>query len=571
MKINKKIFIIVFCFLVVVILRIALTYNYRIHVINSGEDDALMVNWALSMMDGKWLGDYRYNTLMKGPIFSYILVVLHRLNIRYFLFVNVFYVASCLLFILSIRKIIKNKYLLILFFIVLAFNPVMFSREVTQRVYRNSLIPSFAMILVSGYIGAFLNSKDSLFSYFFYIGTLCITLPLFYYTREDSIWLVPFVIFMTISTFVLMILNMKNTSKLILGIKCLVLFIPIVSVFLLGQKIERKNEIFYGLRTQNVLSDSNFTEAIKAIYSVRPNVTIDRVTVTQEKAFRMANASLSFLEIYPKLVELMVGYNAFDSNPNDFECEDGWFLWALRLAVSSSGYSNIQQEQDIYKRIADELNNAMYTGVLERQHAMPSALLSPYHKGYARECLNRIPKCFEYIVSCKDIYIQNKVDVTTDEEKYQNEVYRVEKLTNEKASLEVGKENGEYEELVINTKIISFIIFIYKFLGIVFLILGIIMYIVLIVMGVINIKNKKYDIIKSFIVTSGALGLMFTLIVGISYNDVATADSIKVLYLCGAYPLLFVFCILSLYFGVNSLRDYIICKKNKVDEGHAVS
>ena len=53
MKINKKIFIIVFCFLVVVILRIALTYNYRIHVINSGEDDALMVNWALSMMDGK--------------------------------------------------------------------------------------------------------------------------------------------------------------------------------------------------------------------------------------------------------------------------------------------------------------------------------------------------------------------------------------------------------------------------------------------------------------------------------------------------------------------------------------
>lgn len=571
MKINKKIFIIVFCFLVVVILRIALTYNYRIHVINSGEDDALMVNWALSMMDGKWLGDYRYNTLMKGPIFSYILVVLHRLNIKYFLFVNVFYVASCLLFILSIRKIIKNKYLLILFFIVLAFNPVMFSREVTQRVYRNSLIPSFAMILVSGYIGAFLNSKDSLFSYFFYIGTLCITLPLFYYTREDSIWLVPFVIFMTISTFVLMILNMKNTSKLILGIKCLVLFIPIVSVFLLGQKIERKNEIFYGLRTQNVLSDSNFTDAIKAIYSVRPNVTIDRVTVTQEKAFRMANASLSFLEIYPKLVELMVGYNAFDSNPNDFECEDGWFLWALRLAVSSSGYSNIQQEQDIYKRIADELNNAMYTGVLERQHAMPSALLSPYHKGYARECLNRIPKCFEYIVSCKDIYIQNKVDVTTDEEKYQNEVYRVEKLTNEKASLEVGKENGEYEELVINTKIISFIIFIYKFLGIVFLILGIIMYIVLIVMGVINIKNKKYDIIKSFIVTSGALGLMFTLIVGISYNDVATADSIKVLYLCGAYPLLFVFCILSLYFGVNSLRDYIICKKNKVDEGHAVS
>ena len=464
MKINKKCLIIVFSFFVIILLRIALTYNYRIHVINSGEDDALMVNWALSMQDGKWLGEYKYNTLMKGPIFSFILVTLHRLNIKYFLFVNIFYVASCTMFIFSIRRIIKNKYLLISFFIILVFNPVMFSREVTQRVYRNALIPSFAVFLVSGYIGAFLNSKDNLLSYFLYIGILSVGLPLFYYLREDSIWLVPFIIFMTISTLVMLLLNMKKTSKSILIVKCLLLFVPIIAIGLLGQKIERKNEIFYGLRTQNVLSDSNFTDAIKAIYSVKPNKVVDRVTVTQEKALRMTTVSLSFSEIYPKLTELMVGYNAFDSNPNDFECEDGWFLWALRLAVGLSGYNNIQQEQDIYKRIADELNDAMDNGLIEKQNVMPSALLSPYRKGYAGKTMKKIFECFSYVVSCKDIYIQNKVEVTTDEETYKNEVYKVEVLTNEKASLEPGKENGEYEELINKTKIISIIIYIYKFL-----------------------------------------------------------------------------------------------------------
>ena len=549
MKIEKKSIIICVILIVLSLMRLLLTYNYRIYPIMAGEDDLLMVKWAWSIIDGKWLGDYQYSTLMKGPIFSYILAMLFKFKIRYLVFVNVAYVVACLYFICSIRKLIKNKYLLIPLYIILVFNPIMFSREVVQRVYRNSLIPTFALLLIGGYTGAYLNRNEK-FKYLFYIVSLCGILPLFYYMREDSIWLVPYVIFMSLSIIIALLTKIKKDNCIIIVLKSLLVIMPVIFVSLLGWKIEKKNETFYGLKIQNVLSDSNFTEAIRAIYAVKPNIMIDRVTVTQEKALRMTTVSPSFAEIYPYLVQFMGGYNTFDSNPSDFECEDGWFLWALRLATSSTGYKNIQQEEDIYKRIADELNAAMDNGLIERQNTMPSALISPYRKGYFGKTIEKIIESFVYVASHKDISIQNELEYINDEHT----------ISQMKDIYEDLMDNGEKlpDEHVITTKIISGITFIYK-IEIVVLIISIICYISIIVKMIIELKNKDYDKVEKFIVVSGVLGILFTLIAGIAYNEVATAYSIKVLYLCGAYPLMSVFCVLSILYGIPCISSF--CKK----------
>lgn len=551
MKIEKKTIIICTILIFLSIIRIVLTYNYRIYPIMAGEDDRLMVKWAWSIIEGKWLGDYQYNTLMKGPIFSFILATLFKLKIRYLVFVNIFYVTACLYFIFSIRKLMKNKYLLIPLYAILIFNPIMFSREVTQRVYRNSLIPIFSILLISGYIGAYLNRNEKLYKYLFYILTLCGILPLFYYMREDSIWLVPYVVFMSFAIMISLLLRIKKEKWYLILLKIVALILPIICTSLLGWKIEKKNETFYGLKIKNALSDSNFVEAVRAIYAVKPNIYIDRVTVTQEKALRMAIVSPSFTEIYPKFSEYLGGYNSFDSNPSDFECEDGWFLWALRLATNSSGYRNIQQEEDIYIRIADELNYAMDNGLIEKQDTMPSALLSPYRKGYFNKIVSKIIEGFIYTSSYKDIAIQNEFEYLADKNTIDEAEKEYENLTKEKSL--VLYENGEKldSELEINTKIIKAIIFLYKITGIFLLILGIIGYIIIIIRMIGDIKNKKYDMVQVFITVSGILGLLFTLIAGIAYNDVATAYSIKALYLCGAYPLLTAFCVLSIIYGIS--------------------
>ena len=78
------------------------------------------------------------------------------------------------------------------------------------------------------------------------------------------------------------------------------------------------------------------------------------------------------------------------------------------------------------------------------------------------------------------------------------------------------------------------------------MILGVIAYIIVIIKMIIDLKNKNYDKVEKFIICSGVIGLLFTLIVGIAYNEVATAYSIKVLYLCGAYPLMTIFSTISI-------------------------
>ena len=119
----KDAFIICFILLILSIIKQILVYNFPIlPLTGAGEDDALMVKWAYTLLDKKWLGSYAYNTLMKGPVFPIILVVLYKLNIKYLTFTTLFYTTSCLLLILSIKDLFKNKYWLILIYAVILFN-----------------------------------------------------------------------------------------------------------------------------------------------------------------------------------------------------------------------------------------------------------------------------------------------------------------------------------------------------------------------------------------------------------------------------------------------------------------
>ena len=268
----------------------------------------------------------------------------------------------------------------------------------------------------------------------------------------------------------------------------------------------------------------------------------------------MTTVSPSFAEIYPYLVQYMGGYNSFDSNPYDFECEDGWFLWALRLATNATGYKNIQQEEDIYGRIAKELNEAMDNGLIEKQNTMPSALLSPYKKGYTRKIISKIFESFAYTASYKDISIQNEIEYIQDDHTEQEIKDKYENLTYEKSLIVSGEEGSEPEELKVRTLIISGIITIYRWTGMVLLILGVISYILLVVNMIIGLKNKDVERVEKFIISSGVLGLLFTLIAGIAYNEVATAYSIKVLYLCGAYPLVTIFSIMTIIIIIPEIK-----------------
>ncbi len=564
LKNNKKVLIIAITIIALSVIRFILVYGYPIHPLTgAGEDDALMVKLAYSKADGRWLGEYRYNTLMKRPFFPILLSFLYLYKIRYLSFVTLFYIASCILFVLSIRKSFENKYLIILAFFVLLFNPIMYSTEVFLRVYRNSLIPAYALLIPACYFGLYKNRHEKIYKFILWSIIGSGALSTFYYTREDSMWIVPFVIFITCIILVTLVVKAFQDKKvknfIILIVKMFFLALPIIATFAFGEKIARKNEIEYGVKTKNVLSDSYFTDALDAIYAVKPNEEIDCVTLTQEKAKRMADVSPTFRMIYPYLVETIGGYGSLDRSPGDAQCEDGWILWAIRTAAPKAGFNNLLEEQMLYKAIAEELNKAMDEGYLERQKTMPSPLLSPYRKGYGIKAIKAFVKGIWYMTTFKDVAITSSEVVEKVPDKYR-EVHSFEKITNERAlyfkgttvngkEIEQLKDQDEYiESLQVKQNILTVLTKIYSVIGVVILAFGGISYIILTVKTITRTIKKDYAYVEKWIICSGVLGALFTLLAGISYNDAATASSIKVLYLCGTYPLFLAFGIITIIF-----------------------
>lgn len=555
-KKNKDIIIVVCAIIILSILKQLLIQGFPVVAyVGAGEDDALMVKLAYNILDGKWLGEYKYNTLMKGPVFPILLALLYKLKLPFIFSMTSLYTISSIVFMIAIRKFIKNKYWFIGIFAILLFNPIMYSADIIQRIYRNALIPSFSLLITGSYIAMFLRRNEKnryLITWSLIAG---VSLSTFYYTREDSMWIVPFVIFITIATIIFKLVEEKKINLEVIS-KTIFVVIPIIMLVLFGKCIALKNEKCYGLKTKNILSESNFTAALNAIYSVRPNKMIDCVTVTQEKVDRMAAVSPSFETIAPKLHETIGGLGRLDRNLDDSEIEDGWVLWALRTAVEESGYNTLAAEQDIYARIATELNSAMEQGLLERQHVMPSPLLSPYRKNYTFNLFKSVLESIRYVSTFDKLAISNET-LTTDTDNHLQAVQRFENISNERALYTEKalsgdenriKEQQEYvDSLSICSNICNILIKIYSILGVIFGIIAIIYYIVLTVRIVLEFLHKEYKNIQKWIVLSGILGTLFTLILGISYNNVATCDSIKYLYLCGTYSLYIAFCGLSVY------------------------
>ena len=131
-------------FIILIILlgsiRFLLTYKLpSFYLYKMNYDDALMIKQLKYLIRGAYLGEYGVRTLIKGPIFSIILLLSTIYKISFSAFFTLLYICVSAFFVTSLKKTIKNKKYLIIIFIVLLFNPVTYSQDLFQRLYRNSI------------------------------------------------------------------------------------------------------------------------------------------------------------------------------------------------------------------------------------------------------------------------------------------------------------------------------------------------------------------------------------------------------------------------------------------------
>ena len=364
---NIIFFIVIF---ILIILRINMILDFPIYgYIDFIDDDQLQVHQAKSLTEGKWLGNYGYNTLLKGPVFPLFLALISIFKLPYIFSVTFAYIVACCFFVYSIKDIIKNRVSLLIVFAFMLFNPIMLSADF-QRVYRNSLTPTLAIALMSFFNIALINrNENKIAKYVWGIVLASIVFPFFYYIREDSMWLVPFILFYS---FVIMVTNicecLKNKKiKIKNTIRTALLILPFITLIIFEQIIGNINLSYYGGK---VVNQSNFESLNSAIYAINRVKNIDgntEVTNSREKIRYLYTISPSLNKIsenFEMSLDIIAG-------GKDKEIEDGMFLWGFLAGVSSSWYSTYEMQDELFKNISSEINKVIENNDVETQELIP--------------------------------------------------------------------------------------------------------------------------------------------------------------------------------------------------------
>ena len=497
--------------IIVTILRFLLSYNLSNYFISSMRyDDNLMKIYLENLNIGNYLGNYDNNILTKGMFFSLVLSLLKMFNIRYNIGLSLIYIMSSILFTLSLKENIKDKKYLAFIYIVLLFNPVSYSSELFQRLYRNSFSLIELLIFLSFIIKIINNRKNDIINYVL----LGISLLFMFLTREDNIWALIIVI-------VLIIYDLYKHFKIKNVIIC---FIPFIILFIGLNLVSYINYKYYGLYTYNELSDSNFKNFYINLLKIKDDYKLERTSITKNSLYKLCNVSKTF------------GFNKEDidgfyndySNGNEIENND--MIWYLRSFIFIKSEKRSAKDADFYyKKVSEEMDELFKEGKLEKEFVIPSVK-------FATPTLKDIIKL--PIIFFKTVYyVSAYKDIKT-------------AVINNSSILKNGNYNKNFYAYFINVDDRYNTHNIAEKNGIIYEIFRIIYkYLTIVLSGfsfLFFIKHIREKSKLNFILIILFL-IYFLIIIGISYNDVTSFNSIRYLYLGNVYIIQNIFILLNMY------------------------
>ncbi|MBS5983957.1 MAG: hypothetical protein KIC67_15245 [Clostridium butyricum] len=389
-------------------------------------DDRLMVDNSISLMNGQWLGNYNERTLVKGIFFPLFLSLIYKLNISYTVAVSTLYGIACIVFIIAINTMIKNKKILAVIYAVLLFCPVSYCRDAFQRVYRNSISPAQVIFIIACFIGMYTRKYESTKKYAMWSISAGLTFICMWHNREDGIWILPFVIVSIIITIICVWKKYINERKYAIR-KSIIAIVPLIMVVISSNFICAINYKYYGIYTTNELLNSNFTKAYKSMLSVEPEEKIKFISIPHSTVEKLYKVSPTFKELKP-LIENS-GWDKFGHYGTDGNIEDGWFFWALREAV----YRTIDKKDaasinEFYLKIYNEIEEGFKNGTLKRRKTFSSPLMTPWDNSYFKPLIKQLVDSFNIVASYTNM--EPKVDESIGQD---NSIQLFEIVTNNQA------------------------------------------------------------------------------------------------------------------------------------------
>lgn len=543
------------------IIKLILMKDVTIYAITTAfADDQLMVHIAEKLLRLNWLGGYNHYTLAKGCFFPFFLAVGKFFHIDFISCVQIFYALSCYLFLRAIRPVICFQWTSYPFYLLMLFNPIMASSEVIQRVYRNSITPAQVLLVFGGQLGFYLRYQyGKKFSMKWAIVTTCGFISL-WFSREDTIWVVPFLIVSASVIFLKAIIH-----GFFHNVKCkkrvqyiIILLLPFLALPVCRLPITLINGVVYNSWTDNELTHGAFPKVMKALYAIDMEEPTPYTSISREKIEKVYEISPTLASIQDSLDAVMDLYAAqsgrIEENKKYGNVENGWFFWALRDAVQLEGYYKDGRTADrFYQAIYNEIEIAFKNGKLRQQATMPSALMPPWQSGMLSSLLSTIAQADAYVSSENELFLLDRIAVDDGSDG----IARFEWITGRHAVRAVSSidsyiysDSSAYIDSNFSYSFFNSLAGIFRIISMPLASIGKICSLILLLLFFIKKQKQNASIL---LMLSGIAGGLLCLYAGVAYNELRSCSSIAYMYLCGAYPLAQVFSVLAIIAVVQTL------------------
>jgi len=344
-------------------------------------DDSLFLIHAQNLLNGNWLGDLTYRTLIKGPGYPLFIAAAYWLGVPLLMAQQLLYIVACVVVIYALRGIVRNTSVLCLCFLLLLLNPFTYYYPMVAALMRESVYNSFALMFLAAMLGLWLHHVRG-----FAIGVLWslvmgIAFAMLWLTREETIWTVPGMILFSI----LFVpgWSWNKGSNFLYRIALLSIPIGIAATSVYG--VTRVNAAYYGSPVFIEVKSPEFVSALGSLMNIREDEFKNKIIVgprSQEAAFRV---SPTFASIKPHIKR------RGDKRVNVF------YVWSLRSAVNDAGYysepGNIQPALDVYKKIGEEISGACQRGEIrcfDRKATIQPPLYPEHIKAFPGEFLSLV-------------------------------------------------------------------------------------------------------------------------------------------------------------------------------------
>jgi hypothetical protein len=528
-----------------ILIRLWLTESQSLFAIgNAGFDDRLFLELAKNILKGEWLGSYDALTLIKGPFFSLWVAFTYILKLPLLLSGQILYVLSCLLLVHSVKSIIGNKFLLLSLYFVLLFNPASFDASIT-RATREMIYPSLSILVVACSFGIFISTGNNDPTWYWGIG-LGVTFGCFWITREEGIWILPFLLIVFIAGLALLVSRSWTLASFWRFDKsCL---ISLVLFILILNTINVLNYINYGIYAKTEMNAASFKAAYGALSRVKPIEAKRYVPVTKMTRRLIYEISPSFRELRGYFegekgqMWLDSGIGAGRDRSNRTEILGGWFMWAFRDAVSKSGYYDSGKYPDeYYLRLADEINHACEIGQLE---CLPerNTLAPVWNWHYVKYLIPSMTERLFALVKFDSISVDPIMSIGSNEQLlfFQN-------LTNENISPDT-----ENKWNVFRISILKYILKIYQTLTPIMTIYSVIAFAI----SLFFLIKYREGVIQVVILTS-LLVLILTRITLLSMIDITSWQLSLTAYLHPLHPFFLMFVFLAILGSIKPIRKIL--------------